>query len=62
MKFVLEVDLDAVAGAPDEGLGRILRYWAGTVKHDDLAPGTVQTIRNTGHAAVGTWRMEDGNA
>lgn len=62
MKFVLEVDLDAVAGAPDEELGRILRYWAGNVKHYDLAAGTTETIRDTGYAAVGTWRIEDGNA
>lgn len=61
MKFVLEVDLDAVAGAPDEGLGRILRYWAGNVKNYDLTAGTAETIRDTGHAAVGTWRIEDAN-
>ena len=45
MKFVLEVDLSAgaVADAPLEELGRILRYWAGNVKHYPLQPGSGET-------------------
>ena len=31
--FRFEVDLEAVAGDPAEELGRVLRYWAGNLKH-----------------------------
>lgn len=63
VKFVLEVDLDgeALNAAPVEELGRILRYWAGNVKHYPLAPGSGETIRDSGYAAVGSWRIENGN-
>ena len=61
MKFVLEVDLDAAAGAPEDELGRILRYWAGNFKHYALEPGTSETIMDSAYTPVGTWRIEAGN-
>jgi hypothetical protein len=61
MKFILEVDLDAgvmPAGAIDE-LGRILRYWAGNLKHYDLSSGTAsEQISDSSYAPVGRWRVE----
>ncbi|WP_113717932.1 hypothetical protein [Arthrobacter dokdonensis] len=60
MKFVLEVDLDAVQDAPVEELGRILRYWAGNVRHYPLEPGSGDTVRDSAYTAVGSWRIEAG--
>ena len=59
MKFVLEVDLSAgaVAEAPLDELGRILRYWAGNVKHYPLEPGSGETISDSTYAPVGTWTI-----
>lgn len=61
MKFVLEVDLGAVTDAPAEELGRILRYWAGNLKHCPLTAGSTETHTDSSHAPVGSWRIEDGN-
>ncbi|AIY00247.1 hypothetical protein ART_0648 [Arthrobacter sp. PAMC 25486] len=62
MKFTLDVDMDALAGDAEPELGRILRYWAGNLKHYDLAPGTAETIMDSAYTPVGTWRIEDSNA
>ena len=61
MKFVLEVDLSAgvVADAPLEELGRILRYWAGNVKHYPMEPGAGETISDSTYAPVGSWRFTE---
>ena len=61
MRFVLEVDLDAgvVAGNAGEELGRILRYWGGSMKHVALTPGTRQEVYDSGYTPVGVWRVED---
>jgi len=61
MKFILEVDLDAgaVASAPADELGRILRYWGGAMKQIELAPGTAQDLYDSTYAPVGSWRLED---
>ena len=61
MKFVLEVDLSAgaVADAPLEELGRILRYWAGNVKHYSLQPGSGETISDSTYTPVGSWAITD---
>jgi hypothetical protein len=64
MRFVLEVDL--AAGALADGdhatiadeLGRVLRYWAGNVRHYPLTPGDTETIYDSGYAPVGSWRVE----
>ncbi|HEX2072157.1 MAG TPA: hypothetical protein VHF92_00110 [Geodermatophilus sp.] len=61
MRFVLEVDLDAgaLAGAErTEELGRILRYWGGSLKQVALEPGARQELYDSGYTAVGEWRVE----
>jgi hypothetical protein len=62
MRFVLEVDLDVGALAGDkraEELGRILRYWGGSMKHLTLAMGERQDLFDSDYAVVGSWRIED---
>lgn len=61
MKFLLEVDLTAGVVPEDElaELGRILRYWAGNLKHYDLKVGTGETISDSSYAPVGTWKYTD---
>jgi hypothetical protein len=62
MRFVLEVDLDAGAlGGEDRAaeLGRILRYWGGSMKQVELTPGARQDLYDSNYAAVGSWRVED---
>ena len=58
MKFVLEVDLNAgvVPGAELSELGRILRYWAGNLKHYELTAGAGETVSDSSYAEVGTWK------
>ena len=65
MRFVLEVDLAAGALAGEDRaaeLGRILRYWAGNVKHYPLQPGSGETISDSTYAPVGTWTITDAPA
>lgn len=62
MKFTLDVDLDALGGDPVEELGRILRYWAGNLKHYWLEAGSSEIIMDGACTPVGTWRIEDSNA
>jgi hypothetical protein len=61
MKFVLEVDLNAgvVPGAELTELGRILRYWAGNLKHYELTVGAGETVSDSSYAEVGTWKYTD---
>ena len=51
MKFTLEVDLTAggIPGREVEELGRILRYWAGNVKHYELDTAPAETIYDSVH-------------
>ena len=61
MRFVLEVDLDAGALAGQERaaeLGRILRYWGGSMTQVALEPGAWQDLMDSGYAPVGEWRVE----
>ncbi|MFE2261602.1 hypothetical protein [Streptomyces griseosporeus] len=59
MKFVLEVALDegALKDDPVAELGRILRYWAGNVRHYPLKPGDRSDIYDSGYRDVGEWRV-----
>ncbi|GGM49585.1 hypothetical protein [Microbacterium saperdae] len=58
MKFRLEVDLEQLDGTAQEELGRILRYWAGNLKHYTLEPGAGETISDSRYEAVGEWRIQ----
>jgi hypothetical protein len=62
MRFVLEVELEAGALAGENRaaeLGRILRYWGGSMKQVELSPGARQDVYDSGYAPVGSWRIED---
>ncbi|GGR77162.1 hypothetical protein GCM10010252_14740 [Streptomyces aureoverticillatus] len=57
MKFLLEVDVDGTASAEDttRELGRILRYWAGNLRHYDLKPGAGEAVYDSAYREVGRW-------
>lgn len=61
MKFILEVDtaLGSIAGAEAEELGRILRYWAGNLKHYPMDAASNEIIYDSNYEAVGSWRLEE---
>ncbi|WP_405663968.1 hypothetical protein [Streptomyces sp. RK9] len=59
MKFLLEVDVDDAASAEDAAreLGRVLRYWAGSLKYYALEPGAGEAVLDSGHREVGRWTI-----
>jgi hypothetical protein len=62
MRFVLEVDLDAGAlngEARGAELGRILRYWGGTMTEVPLTAGARQDLYDSGYTPVGVWWIEE---
>ncbi|MFH8792472.1 hypothetical protein [Streptomyces sp. NPDC017941] len=61
MKFVLEVDVDDAATPEDfaRELERVLRYWAGNLRHYTLEPGTGEAVYDSGHRQVGSWRCTE---
>lgn len=42
--------------AADE-LGRVLRYWAGNLKHYELKPGDGSAIFDSAYREVGSWAI-----
>jgi len=63
MKFTLEVDLDRLdpARTADE-LSRILRYWAGNIKHYDLKSAEDAKVYDSGYGKVGRWTLTEDEA
>ena len=61
MKLVVEIDLDSGAVPADTlgEVGRILRSGRTTRTHDELVPGTSETLSDSTYAPVGQWRIED---
>jgi hypothetical protein len=59
MRFVLEVSVDegAVAQDPAGELGRVLRYWGGSLKHYALEAGDGAAVHDSAGAEVGRWRI-----
>jgi hypothetical protein len=57
MKFTLEIDLDALTGNTEEEVGRILRYWGGSMKQLELAEGDAQDLYDSAYAKVGQWSV-----
>ncbi|UPW02920.1 hypothetical protein M1C57_14560 [Rhodococcus pyridinivorans] len=55
--FRLEVDLEAVAGDPAEELGRILRYWAGNLKHYSFDQPHREAVMDSEYHEVGHWSL-----
>lgn len=62
MTLTLDVDREALAGEAEQELGRILRHWAGNLKHSELSPRTSETIMDSTNNPVGTWRIAASNA
>jgi len=62
VKFVLEVDMSegAVAADAEKELARILRYWAGNVRHYALTAGDESAVHDSDHRDVGRWRIVEG--
>ena len=60
MRFLLEVSLDDAALTKDPAgeLGRILRYWAGNLRHYALVPGDESAVYDSEYREVGRWRVE----
>jgi len=57
IRFRLDVDLSAVAGDPTEELSRVLRYWAGNMKHYDLDQPVTETVYDSEYREVGSWSL-----
>ena len=59
MKFVLEVDMGETAfdGNAVHELGRILRYWAGNLRHYEMKPGDGCVIYDSNYREVGRWSI-----
>lgn len=56
MDFVLTVHLDNVSGNYEHEVARILRYWAGALKNEDiLTPGNHMNIYDSSYTKVGCW-------
>ena len=62
MRLVIDIDLDAVTGTPEEEVGRILRYWAGALKQMELADGTQYELMDSTYTPVGHLRVTGGGA
>lgn len=62
MRFVIDIDLDAVTGTPEEEVGRILRYWAGALKQMKLGAGTDLELMDSTYTPVGHLRVTDAAA
>lgn len=60
MRFVLEVDVEDSTAV--EELGRILRYWAGNLKHYDLSALATETVYDSRYTSVGSWNSTPGAA
>lgn len=55
--FHLEVDLRRLAGDPHEELSRILRYWAGSLKHYEVDKPHAEALMDSTYSDVGSWRL-----
>ena len=59
MRLTIDIDLEALPEPKGAELGRILRYWAGNVKHYPMEPGAGETISDSTYAPVGSWRFTE---
>lgn len=55
--FHLEVDLEAVAGDPADELARVLRYWAGNLKHYSFEQPHREAVMDSEYREVGHWSL-----
>ncbi|MFC5992973.1 hypothetical protein ACFQE5_01960 [Pseudonocardia hispaniensis] len=56
-KFQLVVNLEAVEGQPSEELARILRYWAGNLKHYSFDEAHTESVMDSAYGEVGHWSL-----
>lgn len=56
-KFQLVVDLEVIEGQPSEELARILRYWAGNLKHYSFDEAHTETVMDSAYREVGHWSL-----
>ncbi len=62
VKFVLEVELGESDGNAAQELGRILRYWGGSLNDIPLVPGTGFPVYDSAYREVGRWRIVPSDA
>jgi hypothetical protein len=59
MRFVMDIDLDALNDQPEKEIARILRYWAGALPQMELAAGTDQVLMDSAYTPVGHLRVTE---
>jgi hypothetical protein len=59
MRFVIDIDLDALTDHPEKEIARILRYWAGALPQMGLAAGTDQVLMDSAYMPVGHLRITE---
>ena len=59
MRFVMDIDVDALKDQPEEEITRILRYWAGALPQLGLAAGTDQVLMDSAYTPVGHLRVTE---
>jgi hypothetical protein len=47
----------ALLMVPGEELSRVLRHWAGNMKHYDLGQPATETVYDSQYREVGHWRL-----
>jgi len=57
MRFVMDIDMDALTGEPEKEIARILRFWAGALPRMELTPGTEQALMDSSYTPVGHLRV-----
>ena len=58
MKFVLNIDLEAIQGDHAAELGRALRYWGGAARQLDLSKEQrVEIMDSSYEAPIGYWEL-----
>lgn len=59
MRFVIDIDMDALKDNPEKEIARILRYWAGALSQMGLAAGTDQVLMDSTYTPVGHLRITE---
>lgn len=55
VKFTLEVDITEFGENAAVELSRILRYWAGNMRHFKIEPGDGSAVYDSEYREVGAW-------
>ncbi|HET6651985.1 MAG TPA: hypothetical protein VFH10_05030 [Nocardioides sp.] len=57
MRFVIDIDMDAITGGAPQEIARILRYWAGALPQMELTTGVEQELMDSSYSPVGHLRV-----